>query len=113
MKELDSKEIKVAQDALFDKAEYESLMNLFKMYADTTRLRIFSVLAMKECSVMELSQILDMSHSAISHQLSNLRKHNLVKFRKVGLNVFYSLADDHVMTIFQQALDHVVEKTCD
>ena len=89
--------------------EYAELELLFKMFSDATRLKIFSVLSKKSCSVKDLSNILDMSQSAISHQLSTLRKLNLVTFKKVGLNVFYSLADDHVVTIFSQALDHIRE----
>lgn len=100
------------KETLLAQSEYDALMALFKMFADATRLKIFYVLSQKECSVNELSETLEMSHSAISHQLSNLRKHNLVKFEKRGLNVFYSLADDHVMTIFLQALDHIREDKC-
>lgn len=94
---------------LLDKEEYDDLMHLFKMFADTTRLRIFSVLSKGSYSVNDLSEILEMSQSAVSHQLSNLRRLNLVKFEKVGLRSFYSLADDHVMTIFLQALEHIRE----
>lgn len=89
--------------------EYEMLMLLFKMFADTTRLKIFTILASKECSVNELSEALEMTQSAVSHQLSTLRHANLVKFRKEGKNVYYSLMDNHVMTIFKQALDHIRE----
>lgn len=106
---MDEKEIQTFQNNLLEGKEYDDLMHLFKMFADTTRLKIFYVLSIKECSVNDLSHILGMSQSAISHQLSNLRKHNLVKFEKVGLNAFYSLTDDHVMTIFSQALDHIQE----
>lgn len=102
-------EIQEFQKELLETEEYEALMGLFKMFADATRLKIFFVLSKKSCSVNDLSHILGMSQSAVSHQLSNLRKLNLVKFEKVGLNVFYSLADDHVMTIFSQALDHIRE----
>ena len=109
---MNDSEIEAFQERLLDEFEYDELMNLFKMFAHSTRLKIFYVLSEKECSVKELSQILGMSHSAISHQLSNLRKHNLVKFEKVGLNAFYSLADNHVMTIFKQALEHVREEDC-
>lgn len=110
--ELLKKNVEKQKDFL-ESVDFLSLEELFKMYADRTRLKIFSVLSVKECSVGELSETLQMSHSAISHQLSNLRKHNLVKGRKVGLNVFYSLADNHVMTIFIQALDHIQELSCD
>lgn len=94
---------------LLGQDEYVALMHLFKMFADTTRLKIFTVLAVQECGVNDLSEKLGMTQSAISHQLSTLRHANLVKFRKVGQNVYYSLSDDHVMTIFKQALNHIRE----
>lgn len=107
---LTDNEIQTLKEDLFENEIYDEMMHLFKMYADATRLKIFTVLSKeKKCSVNDLSQILGMSQSAVSHQLSSLRKANLVDFEKVGLNVFYSLADDHVMTIFSQALDHVLE----
>lgn len=89
--------------------EYQDLSQLFKMFADPTRLRIFTVLSQGEFCVDHLRRILDMSHSAISHQLSSLRKLNLVKTRREAQNIYYSLSDDHVMQIFKQALEHVRE----
>lgn len=107
---LNVNEIETMKESLYKPETYEEMMRIFKMFGDKTRLRIMTVLSKQSCSVNDLSQILDMSQSAISHQLSKLRKSNLVKFNKVGLNVFYSLADDHVMMIFKQALDHVLEE---
>lgn len=89
--------------------EYEDLSQLFKMFADPTRLRIFTVLSQGEIRVDDLRQVLDMSQSAISHQLSSLRKMNLVKTRRVAQSMYYSLSDDHVMQIFKQALVHIRE----
>lgn len=97
------------EHAVLDEEVYVSLTYLFKMFADPTRLKIFSILSKKECNVNELSEQLGISQSAVSHQLSTLRAANLVKYRKVAQSVFYSLSDDHVMTIFMQALDHVCE----
>ncbi|AMC92946.1 hypothetical protein AOC36_02780 [Erysipelothrix larvae] len=94
---------------LLDQKSYEDLTYLFKMFADSTRLKIFTVLAYKECSVNELTEVLGVTQSAVSHQLSTLRAANLVKYRKDKQTVYYSLQDNHVMMIFKQALEHVKE----
>lgn len=96
-------------DSLLSEETYIDLSLLFKMFADPTRLRIFTVLAQGTIKVDDLTEILGMTQSAISHQLSSLRKMNLVRTEKVGRNVFYTLADEHVMQIFKQALEHVAE----
>lgn len=97
------------QKDLLSLDNYEDLSQLFKMFADPTRLKIFTLLSKNTLNVEELTQALNMTQSAVSHQLSSLRKLNLVRTEKVGRKVFYSLADDHVMQIFKQALDHVLE----
>ena len=109
LRELNSQELEALQDTLYTEGTYEDLAQLFKMFADPTRLRIFNVLAQKTVRVDDLKDILGMTQSAISHQLASLRKLNLVKVNRVGKYSYYSLADDHVMEIFQQALDHVLE----
>ncbi|MEG0283879.1 MAG: metalloregulator ArsR/SmtB family transcription factor [Erysipelotrichales bacterium] len=85
------------------------LAEFFKVYSDETRLKIIHLLSLKELCVHEIAGILDMSQSAISHQLKVLRNQKLVKPRKSGKHVFYSLSDDHVVTIFKNGLDHIVE----
>ena len=107
--ELSDLEIETLRETMMDESVYLDLSVLFKMFADPTRLRIFSVLSKQTMRVDDLREILNMSHSAISHQLSSLRKLNLVCANKVGQSVYYSLADDHVMQIFKQALEHVLE----
>lgn len=102
-------EVLKGQAKLHDEDIYESLSQLFKMFADPTRLRIFSVIAHEPVCVDDLSRILNMSQSAISHQLASLRKMNLVKSTKRGQRAYYELKDDHVMMIFNQALEHVKE----
>ena len=97
------------QAYLLHEQEYQDLSELFKMFANPTRLRIFSALSVQEIKVEDLSKIVGLSHSAISHQLGTLRKLNLVKTRRDGKSIYYSLADDHVMQIFRQALDHIRE----
>ncbi|CAM4317123.1 ArsR/SmtB family transcription factor [Erysipelothrix aquatica] len=102
-------ERQAVQETLHSEKNYTDLSMLFKMFADATRLKIFTVLSQKEVSVDDLKEILNMTQSAVSHQLASLRKLNLVKVTKVGKYSYYSLADDHVMEIFKQALDHVQE----
>lgn len=102
-------EIESLKKELLIEEEYNNLSNLFKMFADPTRLRIFTVLSKGELRVDDLRRVLDMSQSAVSHQLSSLRKLNLVKTRREAQSIYYSLSDDHVMQIFKQALDHVRE----
>lgn len=109
LKELELDEVEAIQKTLYSEDTYEDLAQLFKMFADPTRLRIFNVLAKQSVSVDDLKDILGMTQSAISHQLSSLRKLNLVKATRVGKYSYYALADDHVMEIFKQALDHVLE----
>lgn len=91
-------------------AEYEDMSLLFSMFADRTRLKIINVLAKSEMCVSDIACQLQMSQSAISHQLSSLKKVKLIRSRKEGKMVFYSLADEHVSTIFLMAYDHVCEK---
>lgn len=89
--------------------EYFELELIFKMMADATRLRIFEILFEKALSVNEIVERLGISQSAISHQLAQLRKVKLVSVDRVGQSMIYRLKDDHVKTIFNQALDHIRE----
>lgn len=91
------------EEILYDIAE------LFKVFGDSTRVRILSVLFEKEVCVCDIAELLNMNQSAISHQLRILKNANLVKNRRDGKTIFYSLKDNHVVTIFKQALDHVLE----
>ena len=92
-----------AEEALYDLAE------LFKVFGDSTRIKILYALFGAELCVGDLAQLLGMSQTAVSHQLRVLRTNKLVKGRKEGKIVFYSLADDHVRTILGQGMDHVDE----
>ena len=87
-----------SEDELYDLAE------LFKVFGDSTRIRILFVLFEKDVCVCDLAETLNMTQSAISHQLKIL-----VKGRREGKSVFYSLADDHVRTIIEQGIDHIAE----
>lgn len=85
------------------------LSEFYKIFGDATRLRVLDVLVNKPLCVNEISEILDISQSAISHQLKNLRASNLVKAEKNGKNVYYSIADDHIETILKVGLEHISE----
>jgi DNA-binding transcriptional ArsR family regulator len=87
----------------------EKLAEFFKVFGDRTRLNILKLLLENELNVTEISEKLDMSSSAISHQLRVLRSANLVKTRKDGKEVFYMLSDDHVKKIYKVGLEHVME----
>lgn len=82
---------------------------LFKVLGDGTRMRILFVLLASEMCVCDLSETLNMSVSAVSHQLRILRQAHLVRYRRMGKTVFYALADNHVKTLLSQGLDHVRE----
>ncbi len=85
------------------------LAELFKIFGDSTRIRILYSLLGQEMCVCDIAGLLGMSQSSISHQLRILKQSCLVKFRREGKQVFYSLADEHVMTILSQGFDHVTE----
>lgn len=85
------------------------LAELFKVFGDSTRIRILFVLFEAEVCVCDLAMALNMTQSAISHQLRILKQNKLVKSRREGKSVFYSLADDHVRTIIAQGCDHIDE----
>lgn len=82
----------------------------FKVFGDVTRIRILQSLLAGEKNVSELADAVEMSQSAISHQLRVLRQNNLVKYQKEGKAVFYSLDDEHVQTILQQGMTHIRHK---
>ena len=85
------------------------LSEFFKVFSDTTRLRILEVLLEKETSVGDISNKIKVSASAVSHQLSYLRSTNLVKTRKEGQVIYYSIADNHIKVIIEYGLEHIKE----
>ena len=87
--------------------EYLNLATLFKMFGDGTRVKILHALELNEMCVCDLAALLGMTKSAISHQLKALRLSNLVKFRRDGQVIYYSLADDHVKYILDIGFDHI------
>ena len=86
------------------------LADLFKNFGDGTRVRILYVLLEAEVCVCDLATLLGMTQSAVSHQLRILRDARLIKARREGKTVFYSLADDHVATLLKQGMEHVCEE---
>lgn len=96
-------EIRTDEETLYRAAE------LFKVFGDPTRMRILYTLSERELCVQDIADELSMTQSAISHQLRILKQSALVKFRREGKTIYYSLADDHVATIIHQGLEHVCE----
>lgn len=90
-----------------DKATAERIAELFKAFGDPTRVEILSLLAEGERCVTDIVEQMDISQSAVSHQLRGLKQIHLVKARRDGKNVLYSLDDDHVLTILQMGREHV------
>lgn len=102
--------VKRAQDVLLNRDSIDELGYLFKMLADPTRLRVLMTLQSGDLCVADLSAALNMTSSAISHQLADLKNARLVTSEKRGKHVFYRFDDSHVETIFKQALMHVEER---
>ena len=99
----------IKKRAISDDNTLYALADLFKVFGDPTRIRILYALSAQELCVFDIASVLDMTQSAISHQLRILKQMKLVKFRREGKTVYYSLADSHVETILNQGLDHVLE----
>lgn len=92
-----------------DREEIQDLSEMFKIFADETRLRIICAILNTELCVCDLCELLELSQSAVSHQLQLLRSSKLVKYRKEGKQVYYSLEDEHVESIIKMALAHSME----
>lgn len=87
----------------------EQIAELFKAFGDPTRVHILWLLVERELCVGDIAEAVDLSQSAVSHQLRILKQMHLIKFRREGKNILYSLADDHVRTILKTGLEHVLE----
>lgn len=101
--------IEKAEGHMPEEEVLKELADFFKVFADTTRLRILSVLFLSEMCVCDLAEVLGMTQSAISHQLRILKQMKLVKNRREGKVVFYSLADGHIQAIINQGMEHISE----
>lgn len=101
--------VKAVTAKMPDEDELYDLAEIFKVFGDSTRIKILYVLFESEMCVCDIAQLLNMNQSAISHQLKILKQSRLVKSRREGKAVFYSLADVHVRTIINQGLEHIEE----
>ena len=95
---------------LLDEESVIDLAETFKMLGDTTRVRILDALARTEVPVCDLAEVLGLTQSAVSHQLRLLRSMRLVKSRRDGRHIYYTLDDDHILGLFEQGLEHVQER---
>lgn len=102
-------EVLALQNNLIDEALLYDVADLFKLFSDSTRIKILVVLFNKEFCVCDIAALLEMSQSSISHQLRLLKQSHLVKTRRAGKSSYYSLADDHVKMIINQGLEHAKE----
>jgi DNA-binding transcriptional ArsR family regulator len=101
--------VKKVKNRMPDEGELYDLADFFKVLGDSTRVKIMWILDESEMCVCDLAELLNITKSAISHQLYSLKQANLVKYRREGKHVFYSLADDHVRQIFETGMEHIRE----
>ena len=101
--------LKIIDEKMPDDEKLFDLAELFKVFGDSTRMKILFVLFEAEVCTCDLAAVLKMTPSAISHQLNALKRAKLVKSRRDGKAVFYSLADSHVRTIISQGMEHINE----
>jgi len=101
--------VKKAEKVMPNEQELLELSEFFKVFGDSTRIKILYVLSQSEMCVCDIARLLQMGQSVISHQLRVLKQLRLVKFRKDGKSVFYSLSDDHIQTILAQGVEHINE----
>lgn len=106
---VDADGVSHVQNLILKTEKAQRMAEFFSLLGDANRLRILSVLAQKELCVCDLAAALDMSESAVSHQLRTLRAMRLVSYRKQGRNVFYHLQDSHVLNLYQSVTEHLDE----
>lgn len=106
---IDGQTAKGIEEKMPIESELYDLADLFKVFGDSTRIKILYVLYENEMCVFDIAKLLNMTQSAISHQLRVLKQNRLVKYRKDGKTVLYTLADEHVFTILSQGIEHVEE----
>ena len=99
----------IVPEGMPDEELLYELADLFKVFGDTTRIKILYALMEQDLCVADLAEIIGASQSAVSHQLRTLKQARLVKFQRDGKNVIYSLSDDHVYTVLAQGMTHICE----
>ena len=106
---INQKKVNSVKDQMYDDSVFTSLSETFKVLGDKTRTRILYALSKEELCVCDISAVLNMSMSAVSHQLRPLRNMRLVRYRKKGKEVYYSLNDEHIVKLLKITYDHVKE----
>lgn len=107
--ELHSDVIGKKRESMPDMSTLYDLSDFFKIFGDSTRMSILFAIDGEPLCVCDIAELLGMTKSAVSHQLKILRQSDLIKYRKSGKNVYYTLADDHVRDIIEKALEHIRE----
>jgi ArsR family transcriptional regulator, lead/cadmium/zinc/bismuth-responsive transcriptional repressor len=107
---LDAATVSVVKRALLPERSVNSLAETFKVLGDTTRIRILDAISQSELCVCDIARLLGLTESAVSHQLRLLRGMRLVRPRRAGRMVFYSLDDQHIVRLFEQGREHVEER---
>ncbi len=106
---IDPDAVKACEKAKINENDVDDMSQIFSMFSDSTRLKIMNALFVSELCVSDLAALLEMSTSAISHQLGSLKKTKLVISRKKGKHVYYSMADEHIKNIYRMAYEHIKE----
>ncbi len=99
--------VKKVLNTMIQQEKINKISDFFKILGDSTRAKIIAALDQNEMCVCDIANVLQMTKSSVSHQLAILRKAKLVKYRKEGKTVYYSLSDNHVQEVFESALDHI------
>lgn len=107
--EVHAEHVSLARAAMPEEETLYELADFFKIFGDSTRISILFAIDGEPMCVCDIAELLGMTKSAVSHQLKILRQSDLVRYKKSGKNVYYSLADDHVRDIIEKALDHIKE----
>ncbi len=102
-----------AKDSLLSDDRLLDIADFYKALSDSTRIKIINLLKDNDLCVCDISSILNLTKSTVSHQLKNLREKNLIKNKKIGKEVWYSLADNHVKEVFEISLEHIMEENND
>lgn len=102
--------VECVKKLMLEENKFSKLSELFKVFGDPTRLKIIYALLKKELCVCDIAEVVNMSQSSVSHQLRVLKATDLVKYRKEGKTVYYSLDDDHIELIFNSGLNHILHK---
>lgn len=108
--QVDEEMVNKVRETMPPEEEMQDLAEFYRVFGDATRLKILYVLLCSEMCVYDIANLIGMSQSAVSHQLRILKQMDLVKNRREGKTIFYSLADAHIVTILSQGLDHIEEE---